>query len=204
MNNKESFHVDIPQDVDVERIKLSEDRKYLCYETGISKNPDLDQKLFVVELINGNTVSSFSVRDLFGHGVFPEVLGIENNEIVFLLGDFQAHVSFDGSLINHQDYFKYRFVKALGQEYGYELFRVSEEMPPAEQIAVLGTVLKKKLDDKTRAKVNRKIAEIMDNQFSWYEKAEKYYQEALRLDKNVGCRKALEKCRKKEMECAKQ
>lgn len=177
---------------------VSADGSVCCYTTDVSCEASVDQCCFLLSCDDGRSLSSFNVGNLFGHGVLPVVKSIDSSSVTFELGDgeFLAVVSHKGELLNKAPYFLYRRDLAYASKHGYSLFYLSEEATPGEALEMLHDALKKELDQKTNAKVWRRIGERLQDGFCKYQDAIEAYEKALSLDENVGAKRRLAACLK--------
>lgn len=174
---------------------ISDDGKVCCYMTDLNEKPSEDQVCVVLDCKTGNEVSRFSVADLFGHGVLPEIISISLETVVFDCGGFSGRTSLYGVLLDGEHLLRHEVKQAYENEWGYSLFYLSKKLPQDEELEALWASTKKKFQGCDLAKVYRRIGDIA-KAAKHYELAVITYQQALGIDESVGCKRSLAKCQK--------
>lgn len=173
----------------IECIALSSDGALCCFETGICLDdiPN-DQMLFVCESCSGVEIGKFSVAEIFGHGVCPEILSLESTYVVFRGDPAAVRVSFAGEVLNADEKLGNDLCLALRSDYGYSLCYLSEQFSASGAVALLEESLKRDFEGAFRADVLRRLGERFE-ELGHIEKAIELYAKALEINPSVGIKR---------------
>ncbi|WP_425447783.1 hypothetical protein [Dethiothermospora halolimnae] len=186
---------------------ISQDGKYACFETCGADNDDGD-KLFIIDLLNKNILSSFSpVTSLADSYCFD--ISNKTISLYFKHEDISYKYGFNGTFLDQEKYENNKLNAALANKYGYNLKDIALQKLSklsnnenlclddySEIIDIMNQALDKEMSDYHKAVCYRKVGEVFEN-FDCLEQAINNYKQAVNHYPKIGVKRKINNISKK-------